>query len=181
MKAYRKIFLIASLLGGFVAASLLNTAQAGNAAEIEDDATFLHKAYLNCLWKMESGKIAAKQTETTNVKNFALLLIAHSSILDSDLAQWINKKGIGLQRELDSTQKNTLVYMSRQRGAAIDREYMSMTADDLSADVKSFQRAARQGKDPEIKAFAEKTLKGLKEDLVLAERILRNLPPPVLK
>jgi putative membrane protein len=181
MKAYRKILLIAGLLGGFVLVSLLNTAQTGNSSEVEDDADFLRKAFLNCLWKVESGKIAAKQTETTNVKNFALLLIVHSSILDSELAQWMTKKGIGPQREFDSTQKNTLVYLSRQRGAAIDREYMSMTADDLSTDVKNFQRAARQAKDPEIKAFAEKTVKGLKEDLVMAERILRNLPPPVLK
>jgi putative membrane protein len=166
---------------GLLTGILPVTAKAGNANDVEDEATFLRKVYLNCLWKVESGKIAAKQTETTSVKNFALRMISHSSTLDSEITHWIKKKGISSQRDLDSTQKDTLAYLSKQRGAAIDREYMSMTADDLSADVNSFQRAARQAKDPEIKAFAEKILKGLKEDFIMAERILRNLPPPVLK
>ncbi|MBA4394635.1 MAG: hypothetical protein C0407_13875 [Desulfobacca sp.] len=161
--------------------SMLISIQTANAADNDLDPTFLRTAYLNSQWKMEAGKIAVKQTETANVKSFAQIMVTHSSHLSSELANLLKKKGIGCQRDFDSLRRETLGYLSRQRGAGIDREYISMTVDDLTTDLNLYQKAAGQSKDPEIKSLAEKSLKGLKEDLALADKILRNIPPPVLK
>jgi putative membrane protein len=181
IKKCRRTLLMAVLIAGLTTSVGLFVARGDYPGDIEDDATFLRKAYLNCLWKIESGKLAAKQTETTDVKNFAVRVVSHCSALVNEMNRLMKNKGVDPQGDFNSVQKNTLTYMSTQRGATIDREYMSMVADDLSADLKRFQRAARYAKDPDIRAFADRAVKGLKEDFVLAERTMRNLPPPVLK
>jgi putative membrane protein len=156
-------------------------AQAGPSNGNDVEISFLRQAYLNSLWKLETGKIAARQTETTNVKNFAQLMVSHSSMLCDELSLQMKKKGITPPKEFDSAQKNTLVYLSHQRGAGIDREYMSMAGDDLANDLNHYRKALPQLKDPDLRILAEKALKGFKEDSALADRILRSIPPPVLK
>jgi predicted outer membrane protein len=170
-----------ALLFCFLLLIMLAQGQAGTPNGGEFDIAFLRQAYLNSLWKMESGKIAAKQTETTAVKNFAQLMVARSSTLCNELVQLLKKRGSYFQGDFSSTQKDTISYLSRQRGAGIDREYMSMAGDDLADDLKHYPKAFHQSKDPEIRIFAEKAIKNLKEDSILADKILRNLPPPVLK
>ena len=71
IKRYRHTLLMAVFIAGFTTSVGNLMALGENLNDVEDDATFLRKAYLNCLWKIESGKLAAKQTETTDVKNFA--------------------------------------------------------------------------------------------------------------
>jgi predicted outer membrane protein len=181
IKAYYFIQLKIVPYAFFLLVILVTSAQAGTLNGSEFEIVFLRQAYLNSLWRMESGKIAAKQTETTAVKNFAQLMVARSSTLCNELVQLLKKKGSHFQGDFSSTQKDTLSYLSRQRGAGIDREYISMAGDDLADDLKHYPKAFHQSKDSEIRIFAEKAIKDLKEDSVLADRILRNLPPPVLK
>ena len=149
----------------------------GNELEI----AFLRQAYLKSLWKMECGKIAVRQTETADVKHFAQLMTIHYSALCDELSAHLRKRGIIPPNDFDSTQKDTLAYLSRQRGAGIDREYLSMAGDDLLEDLRHYQRGFQQLKDPDLKILVEKSLKTIKEDSILADRTLRSIPPPVLK
>jgi hypothetical protein len=71
--------------------------------------------------------------------------------------------------------------MSRQKGAGLDREYTSMIADDLTRDMKDLRSTILYTQDPDVRAFAEKTLKKLEEDRSRIDSILMNLPMPVLK
>jgi predicted outer membrane protein len=176
-----KSLLFKTIFALFFLMVLGSPAQTGPSNGNDIEVTFLRQAYLNSLWKLETGKIAVRQTETTNVKNFAQRMVSHSSLLCDELSLQLKKKGISPPKEFDSTQKDTLVYLSRQRGAGIDREYMSMAGDDLAADLSHYRKALPQLKDPDLRLLAEKTMKGFKEDSVLADRTLRSIPPPVLK
>ena len=176
-----KSSLLQTIFALFFLMILESPAQAAPSNGNDFEVAFLRQAYLNSLWKLETGKIAARQTETTNVKSFAQLMVSHSSMLCDELSLQLKRKGINPPKEFDSTQKDTLVYLSHQRGAGIDREYMSMAGDDLAADLSHYRKALPLLKDSDLKILAEKALKGLKEDSILADRTLRSIPPPVLK
>lgn len=55
--------------------------------------------------------------------------------------------------------------LSGLTGDAFDREYISMMVKDHEKDVKEFEKASTKAKDPDVRAFAEKTLPTLREHL----------------
>jgi len=54
------------------------------------------------------------------------------------------------------------------QGAAFDRAYMDAMVKDHETDVREFQTESKSGSDPEIKAWAAKTLPTLEEHLRVA-------------
>ena len=178
---YRKRVTVLALLAGLLSGVGLLIAQVDTPMEPRDEVVFLQSAALGCLWRVESGTVAARQGAAEAAKSFGQHMVTRYSGLGREVATLAWKKGIGLPGKLDRSQQSTLEYMAKQRGAGIDREYVSMMADDLSGDLKNFKRASRQAQDPDIQAFAARAVRGLEEDLSLAERVLRDLPQPILK
>jgi putative membrane protein len=59
--------------------------------------------------------------------------------------------------------------LAKLSGAAFDRAYMQAMVADHKKDVNEFRVESKSGKDPEIKAWAAKTLPTLEEHLALAQ------------
>lgn len=55
--------------------------------------------------------------------------------------------------------------LSSLSGDAFDREYINMMVKDHEKDVKEFEKASTKAKDPDVRAFAAKTLPTLREHL----------------
>jgi putative membrane protein len=55
--------------------------------------------------------------------------------------------------------------LSGLSGDAFDREYINMMVKDHEKDVKEFEKASMKAKDPDVRAFAAKTLPTLREHL----------------
>jgi putative membrane protein len=55
--------------------------------------------------------------------------------------------------------------LSGLSGDAFDREYVNMMVKDHEKDVKEFEKASTKAKDPDVRAFAAKTLPTLREHL----------------
>ena len=68
----------------------------------------------------------------------------------------------------DQEHNNKLMSLS---GDAFDREYMNQMVKDHEKDVKEFERASTKAKDPDVRAFAAKTLPTLREHLQQARDI----------
>jgi putative membrane protein len=59
--------------------------------------------------------------------------------------------------------------LSKLSGAQFDRAYMQDMVKDHEEDVAEFQREANNGSDPDVKAFAGKTLPTLQSHLQSAQ------------
>ncbi len=59
--------------------------------------------------------------------------------------------------------------LSKSSGAEFDRQYANAMVKDHKEDVKEFSKEADKGKDPDVRAFASKTLPTLKEHLKMAQ------------
>ena len=147
----------------------------------DDESAFLGGAAVRFAWIVDLSAIAAKQTATKEVNDYAGHVGGRYSARGKELKELAGKKKIVISADIDDVRQNTTAYMAGRRGAALDREYVSAVADELSGGLKRFRREARTGRDGEIRKFAAAMLKEMEEDLARAERILKDLPQPILK
>lgn len=78
--------------------------------------------------------------------------------------------GMGAERMyLEDSDRKMLDKFAGMSGVKFDHEYMEHMVDDHEKDVGEFEDAAKNAKDPDIKAFAQKTLPTLQEHLRMAK------------
>jgi putative membrane protein len=75
-----------------------------------------------------------------------------------------------LPASIDSAHQRKIERMQKLSGAAFDRAYMKEMLSDHKKDVSEFRKQAKSAKDPDVKAFASRTLPTLEEHLHLAQR-----------
>jgi putative membrane protein len=92
----------------------------------------------------------------------------HSKAND-ELQSLAKTKNITLPSDLDSKDKALRDRLSKLSGAAFDRAYMNAMVTDHRKVASEFKRESTAGKDPDVKAFASKTLPTVEEHLKLAQ------------
>lgn len=135
------------------------------------DKKFVQKAAAGGMFEVEAGKLATQKASSEEVKNFGQRMVDDHSKANEELKQIATDKGMQLPTQMDRKHKELLAKLSKMSGAEFDREYMNAMIKDHQKDIKEYSRQANKGKDPELKAFASKTLPVLKEHLKLAQDI----------
>jgi putative membrane protein len=79
-----------------------------------------------------------------------------------------------LPTALDEKHQKDVTKLSAMSGADFDRAYSKMMLSDHNKDVKEFEKQSTKGADPDIKAFASKTLPTLQEHLQMAKALEPN-------
>jgi len=93
----------------------------------------------------------------------------HSKAND-DLKTLAKNKNLTLPTDLDPKDAALKDRLSKLSGPAFDRAYMSAMLRDHRKDVSEFRMESNNGKDPDVKAFASKTLPTLEDHLKLAQQ-----------
>jgi len=133
------------------------------------DQTFVIGAAKGGLAEVELGKLAQEKAASTEVKNFGKRMVDDHSKANDELQSLAKNKNITLPADLDPKDKALRDRLSKLSGAAFDRAYMNAMLSDHRKDVSEFKRESAAGKDPDVKAFAAKTLPTLEEHLKLAQ------------
>jgi len=94
---------------------------------------------------------------------------------NDELKDIASKKGAQIPADLTRTEKSTMDKLQKANGANFDKEYADLMLKDHKTDVKEFKDAADDVKDPELKAFAQKTIPTLEEHLRMAQNMQRSL------
>lgn len=136
------------------------------------DRKFVMEAAMGGMAEVELGRLAAERGSSDAVKQFGQRMVDDHSRANSELTQIASGKGITLPTGLDAKHQALMTKMSALSGAAFDRAYAKEMVKDHNKDVAEFQREATRGADPDVKAFAQKTLPTLQEHLQMA----RSLP-----
>jgi putative membrane protein len=127
------------------------------------DHSFLKEAAQHNMGEAELGQLASQRAATDAVKQFGQRMATdHGKALD-EVKQLAQQKGVALPTDTDRAHKRLHDKLSKASGADFDREYMKAMASDHDKDVKKFQKQAEGAKDPDLKAWASKTLPVLKE------------------
>jgi len=164
-----------SLLTGVVAAGLLAMvpAVAQNQSSANrltgSDTNFATRAAQGGMAEVQLGKLAAERAASRDVKSFGERMVTDHTKANDELKSVAAKKGLTLPTSVDAKDQATYDRLSRLNGAAFDRAYIRDMVADHRKDVNEFKNEASNGADPDMKAFAGKTLPVLQEHLQLAE------------
>lgn len=134
------------------------------------DQSFMMKAAQGGMAEVELGNLAKSNAKSDAVKQFGQRMVDDHTKANDELKSIASQKNVTLPSSMDAKDQATKDRLSGLHGAAFDRAYMADMVKDHRHDIAEFQKEANSGKDPDVKAFASKTLPTLKEHLRLAEK-----------
>jgi len=135
------------------------------------DQDFMKKAAEGGMAEVSLGQLAAKQGSSDDVKQFGQRMVDDHSKANRELMDLASQKGVTLPTEPSAQHKAEMARMEKLSGANFDREYMRAMVKDHDKDVAEFDKQSRAGHDPDVKAWAGKTLPTLQEHQKMAHDI----------
>ena len=143
----------------------------------KDDKDFVTKAAESGMLQIALGHEVSQKAASPDVKAFADRMVTEHTKADAELKQLAASKGITLPTELDKDHRSKLDELSKLSGKKLDKTYADDMVDDHEADVKEFKKASQDLKDPELRAWAAKTLPVLEGHLATAKDIKAKAKP----
>jgi putative membrane protein len=136
-----------------------------------EDKEFITKAAEGGMLEVTLGAEAARKASMPDVKTLGDRMVTDHSKVNDELKQLAAKKGVTLPTEMDKEHKSDADKLTKLSGTKFEREYADFMVDDHEKDVKEFRKASKDAKDPELRAWAAKTLPVLEQHLDLAKAV----------
>jgi len=141
-------------------------------AHAKSDESFMKDAAHAGAAEIEASKLAQTKAKNADVKSFADSMIADHTKVADELKALAAKKNVKLPEGPSVTQKAELKLIDAGDNDKFDERYAKHFGVNAHKDtIKLFEEAAKEAKDPEVKAWAEKTLPGLRHHLEMAEKL----------
>lgn len=144
------------------------------------DRKFVEEAAHGGMAEVELGRLAQQRAADSQVKAFGERMVVDHGKANDELMQLVSARGLQLP-EPDRGHMKDAERLGKLSGSKFDMAYMKHMLDDHKKDVAAFQKASRSAKDPEIRAFAAKTLPTLQAHLLQAQTTydtIRKQPAP---
>jgi putative membrane protein len=139
------------------------------------DRSFMEKAAKDSAAEVAAGKLASEKGSNDEVKKFGERMVQDHGKAGDELKELAQSKGVDLADATDRKHEREAKSLEKKSGADFDKAYMSQMVKDHQKDLKEMQKAAKNAKDPEVKAFAEKTAGVIKEHLDMARQIAADV------
>jgi putative membrane protein len=123
------------------------------------DKAFIKDAAKGGMMEVAMGRVAEKNGTNSEVKNFGARMVKDHTKANEDL------KGIAKEENVEwPAEKEAGKWKS-------DKDYMDAMVKDHEKDLAAFEKEAKNGSDPDVKSFASKTAKTVREHLEMAKEI----------
>ncbi len=153
-------------------------AVAGAAERIDDDdKEFMTKAAQGRMLEVALGQQAANKATDPDVKALGKRLAYDHARAHEELKEIAASKGLALPTQLKPDHQEEVNEMATLSGAKLDTEYADDMVEEHEKAVKEFREAARELKDPELRAWAAKTLPMLEQQLDQAKQVKAKVAP----
>lgn len=137
---------------------------------------FATKAAADGLMEVRLGEIAKQKAQSSEVKDFASMMVADHTKSNDELKAIASTKNVTITTGLPPDKQQIVERLSGLSGQEFDREYMAAMVDDHQKAVEMFQQAAGAADlDPEMKNFAAKSLPTLQQHLQRAQTVADTL------
>jgi len=157
---------------GCVIALAFVQAQQAHAGLPRGERKFLEEVAQHSMAEVQAGRLAGRRATNPQAKQFGQQMAQDQEKSYEEVVQLAKAKSIGLPTQPDNGHKAETARLEKLSGAEFDRKYLDATVKDHEKDVKAFERMARNAKDPDVKAFAGKTLPVLVGHLQMARQAM---------
>jgi putative membrane protein len=157
-------------------------AQSNSAAVVASNATstlspidhdFVAQANLGAPFQIDSGRVAEQKATTANIRDYArLMVVTHIPVVD-DLNAILQRKRITAPPEtLSQGAYDTMIAsLKADTGVALDRDYVQGQVDYQKGNAALFRYEIQYGADPDLRAFAQRTLPKIEDHLQRAVKL----------
>jgi putative membrane protein len=136
------------------------------------DRKFIQDAAEGGMFEVQVAQLAASKATDPAVKDFANKLLQDHQQANNELVQLANAKHVELSAAPSRDKRHALEKLAKKSGAEFDQEFVKQVGlKDHEKDIKDFEKAADKVKDPDLKAWVQKTLPHLREHYALAQKL----------
>jgi putative membrane protein len=140
-------------------------------AATPQDTIFVHQAALGGMTEVQAGQLAETKATAPAVKDFAAKMVADHTPNNQELLQLADSKGITPPDALDQRHRRQLAALRAAPASRFDSVYIRTQIAGHEAMEAVMRKEIRSGTDPDLKAFATKTLPVVLSHLQLAEQL----------
>ncbi len=120
----------------------------------------------------------ARQKATSDAgRQFGQRMAADHAKASQELAPLAASRGVQVAGQPSAKAHREKDRLSKLSGAAFDREYVKLMVGDHEKEVAAFRQESRRAKDPDLTAWAAKTLPTLEDHL----KMIRQIQPQVVR
>jgi len=154
-----------------------STADAGGTSQPLDagDRKFVTEAAAGGMFEVQASKLAADKATDPALKTFASMLATDHSNANDELKAFASAHNLTLPTSLPKGLQAQLDKLQKASGKDFDKQYAQIVGiKDHKEDIAKFEKASSEAKNPELKAWVDKTLPTLKEHLAAAQKLAEN-------
>jgi putative membrane protein len=141
------------------------------------DKKFVEDAAAGGMAEVELGRMAEQKASNAQVRQYGARMVQDHGKANAELQSLAAAKGASLPTALPAPHKSQADKMARLSGADFDRAYMKHMVDDHRATIAKFEKQSQTGADPDLKAWAGKTLPTLRDHLQQAQTAHASVNP----
>ncbi|MDB5139941.1 MAG: hypothetical protein JWR12_1857 [Mucilaginibacter sp.] len=131
----------------------------------KNDAQFVIEAVKGCMAEAAMGKLAVRHAQNKRVKNFGAMMIKDITKADKRLTALAKSRHIRLPDTPDTGKQKAIDSLSQKSGKDFDSAYVDNVIKEHNRYLNMFEITSKTSSDPEIKSFANKALRILKNHL----------------
>ena len=136
------------------------------------DRKFIEQAANSGMFEVQVAQLAVSKATDPNVTSFASMLVDQHTAANNELVKIANAKGVELPAAPKHSMRREIEKLGKKNGDEFDRDFVRQVGiKDHKKDIKEFEKASKDVKDAELKAFVDKTLPVLREHLAAAEKL----------
>ena len=136
------------------------------------DRKFIEDAANSGMFEVQVAQLAASKATDPNVKSFAGMLVDQHTAANNELVKIANAKGVELPAAPKHSLRRDIDKLGKKNGDEFDRDFVREVGIKAhEKDIKKFQKAGKDVKDADLKAFIDKTLPVLRDHLAAAEKL----------
>jgi putative membrane protein len=136
------------------------------------DPQFITAAVGNGRYEIQASRMAMYRAASPEVRSYAQMLVDHHTRTHNELRALVRDRGMRLPGVLPRGKYAKLDRLASAPGDEFDRVYIRLVGiEDHQADIALFERASREARDPELRAWAGKTLPTLRSHLEAARSL----------
>jgi putative membrane protein len=155
------------------AACLLWPAAAFSQTKAPSAQEFVTKVAISDMMEIEAAKLALSKEPDGDTKPFAERMVKDHEHTSMELKALVDsgKLNAALPTALDAEHQTEIDKLKAKSGKEFDRAYDPMQVKAHQQAVQLFEAYSREGDNPDLKAWATKTLPHLKQHLAMAKKL----------
>ncbi|OWQ92272.1 hypothetical protein CDN99_08030 [Roseateles aquatilis] len=157
--------------GAASAQTTMPAASASSAKTTHADSSFLKNAAEGGHAEINASKLALQKSSNADVKAFAQKMVDEHGKADADLQTLAASKDVKLPADATMVAKGKAKILEQRDGTGFDHAYAENQVSAHKDAVKLFEKASKNAKDADVKAWAAKTLPTLQQHLQEAQAL----------